>query len=244
MSLAELQRAFMAHTVSGDDAIAAMVTPDQRRGLPVYSYAYRVTLRAALRDTFEKTALWLGDDVFDAAADAYIDAHPARSWTLADYGDRFADHLAQTMPDDPEFAEIAWLDRALRLAFAAGSHPELDPCALGAVDWQTARLALAPHLAFRMIATNVIDVWNGLPDAPVAAATLDAPIGLIAWRNDLTPQFRSADPVEIAALNMLADGKSFATMYAQLSENEGSDIQAIGALLSTWLSDGLAAPTD
>lgn len=242
MSLAELQRAFMAHTVSGDDTIVAMVAPDQRRGLPVYSYAYRATLRAALRDTFEKTALWLGDDVFDAAADGYIDAHPACSWTLADYGDRFANHLAQTMPHDPEFAELAWLDRSLRSAFAAGSRSELDPSALTAVDWQTTRLALAPHLSFRMIATNVIDVWNGLPDAPVATVTLYAPIGLVVWRNDLTPQFRSTDAIEISALNMLANGKSFAQMCAQLSENEGSDVERIGALLSAWLSDGLATP--
>jgi Putative DNA-binding domain len=239
MSLAELQRAFMAHTLTGDAAVEPMVTPDHWRGLPVYSYAYRATLRAALRDTFEKTALWLGDDVFNAAADAYIDAHPARSWTLADYGDRFADHLAQAMPDDPEFAELAWLDGALRHAFAAGALRPVDQAALAAVDWETTRLTLAPHLAFCSIETNVIDVWNGLPDAPVATARLDAPIGLIVWRNDLIPQFRSADPVEIVALSLLADGHSFANMCAALEAEGHGDAALIGGLLSGWLGDRL-----
>lgn len=241
MSLAELQRAFMAHTLNGDTAVVPLVTVDQRRGLPVYAYAYRATLRDTLRDTFEKTALWLGDAAFDAVAEAYIEAVPSRSWTLADYGDRFADHLARTMPDDPELAELAWLDGALRRAFSAGSLPPPDPDRLAATDWETTGLMLAPHLAFRTIATNVIDVWNGLPDAPVATARLDAAIGLVVWRNGFSPEFRSADPVEISALAMLGAGESFAAMCAALEEEADGDAAMIGGLLSIWLRDGLVS---
>jgi hypothetical protein len=240
MSLADLQRAFQAHLMSGDDGIVELVEPAMRRGLPVYAYAYRATLCGALRDTFEKTLLWLGEDEFHAAADAYLDAIPSQSWTLSDYGDRFAAHLTDTSPHDPEVGEIAWLDWALRSAFAAGSLPPLDPAALAAVDWEVATLTLAPHLDFRAVHTNVIDVWNGLPDAAVATVRLKASIGLIVWRNDLSPEFRSADPFEVIALAMLCEGQSFATMCAALAE-DGGDAGLIGGWLSGWLRDGLVS---
>lgn len=240
MSLATLQRAFQSHLMTGNASIAGFVEPTMQRGLPVYAYAYRETLRAALRDTFEKTQLWLGEDAFDASANAYIDAVPSQSWTLADYGNGFAEHLSQAMPDDPEVAEIAWLDWALRAAFAAAALVPTSPDLLASVDWETATLALAPHLAFRSVDSNVIEVWNGLPDAPVAATLLAAPIGLVVWRNALTPEFRSADLPEVEALGILARGQSFATMCAALAE-KGADVGTIGTYLSRWLGDGIVS---
>jgi hypothetical protein len=240
MNLATLQRAFQAHLITGNDGIAAFVEPAMQRGLPVYAYAYRATLRAALRDTFEKTLLWLGEDAFDASADTYIGTVPSRSWTLSDYGDGFSAHLAATMPNDPEVGEIAWLDWALRQAFAAGTLSPLDPVALAAVDWEVATLTLAPHLAFRTVGTNVIELWNGLPDAPVSAERLDVPIGLIVWRDGFTPEFRSADPREVEALAMLGSRQSFAATCATLAER-GGDAETIGGFLSVWLRDGLVS---
>jgi len=242
MSLAQLQRAFQAHLVSGDPSIVELVVPDQRRGLPVYVYAYRATLRGALRDTFEKTLLWLGEDAFDVAADAYLDATPSVSWTLSDYGDGFAAHLARTMPADPETAEIAWLDWTLRSAFAARALPQFDPAALDAVDWESATLTLAPHLAFRTVETNVVEVWNGLPDAPVGAIRLPTAEGLIVWRNGLSPEFRNAAVLEVEALGLLRGGLNFSGMCAQLAER-GGDANVIGALLGKWLRDGVVAVT-
>lgn len=240
MSLAVLQRAFQARLMTGDDTVAALVRPTMQRGLPVYAFAYRAKLRAALRDTFEKALLWLGEDTFDASAGSYIDAVPSCSWTLSDYGDGFAEHLKQTMPADSEVEEIAWLDWGLRAAFAAGSLTPADPTALADVDWETAGLTLAPHVAFRTVETNVIDVWKGLPDAPVAATRLDAPIGLVVWRNGLTPEFRSAELLEVEALSILARGQSFATMCAALAE-QGGDAGTIGRHLSRWLDDAIVS---
>ncbi len=240
MSLATLQRAFQAHLMTGNGDIAGFVEPAMQRGLPIYAFAYRETLRAALRDTFEKTLLWLGEDAFAASATAYIDAVPSQSWTLADYGSGFAEHLSKAMPDDPEVAEIAWLDWALRAAFTAAALERADPATLALVDWETATLALAPHLAFRSVGSNVIEVWNGLPDAPVAATLLGAPFGLIVWRNALTPEFRSAELLEVDALGILARGLSFATMCAALAE-KGADVGTIGTYLSHWLGDGIVS---
>ena len=240
MSLVALQRAFQAHLLSGDDTIAALVDPAMRRGLPVYGYAYRATLRAALRDIFEKTLLWLGDAAFDAAADAYIDATPSSSWTLSDYGGGFPAALTAKFVGDAEVGELAWLDWALRHAFSAAGVPATDPTQLAATDWERAHLELAAHVGFRRIRTNVIEVWNGLPDTPLAAAALDPPIGLVVWRSGLSPEFRSADLVEIDAMQALVDGMSFAQMCAALAEG-GADAGGIGQMLGRWLDDELVA---
>jgi hypothetical protein len=244
MSLATLQRAFQAHILTGDDAVATLVEPSMRRGLPIYHHAYRAALRDVLRDTFEKTLLWLGEDSFDAAADAYVEATPSKSWTLSDYGSGFPDMLTTRFDADPEVGEIAWLDWSLRHAFAAGSIETPDAARLAAVDWETAHLTLAPHVAFRRIETNVIDVWNGLPDTPVAADKLDAPIGLVVWRNDLTPEFRSVDLVEVSALERIAAGRSFAEMCADLAEQWPIEPGVIGSLLGRWLGDAIVAVAD
>ncbi len=241
MSLAALQRAFQAHILTGDDTVVALIDPAMRRGLPVYHYAYRASLREALRDVFEKTLLWLGDDAFDAAADAYVAVTPSCSWTLSDYGAGFADVLAIRWAADPEVGEIAWLDWSLRHAFAAGALTASNAAQLAAADWETVHLTLAPHVAFRRIETNVIDVWHGLPDAPVAARRRDESIGLVVWRNDLTPEFRSADLVEIDALESIAAGRSFAETCVDLSARWPVGPETIGAMLSHWLADNIVA---
>jgi hypothetical protein len=241
MSLSTLQRAFQAHILTGDNAIVELVDPAMRRGLRVYHYAYRASLRETLRDTFQKTVLWLGDEVFDEAANMYVAQTPSTSWTMADYGAGFADALAISFGADPEVGEIAWLDWSLRHAFAAGALAGPDAAQLAAVDWESVRLTLAPHVAFRRIETNVIDVWNSLPEAHVAAHQLDEPTGLVVWRNDLMPEFRSAELVEIDALECIAADPSFAEMCSSLAEMRSVGADVIGALLGRWLGDAMVA---
>ena len=85
-------------------------------------------------------------------------------------------------------------------------------------------------------------MWSGLPDAPVEAVNLDQAEGLLlAWRNELTPQFRSAAPVEIEALTRLAADERCGPMCAVIADRHGGHADTIGGLLSGWLGDGLIA---
>ncbi len=144
MTLEQIQRDFRAHIVSGSPAIEAAIVGDARRGLAVYHHAYRANLIACLRDSFEKTAAWLGDDAFERAALGHIEANPPRSWTLGVYGHGFDDTLATRFPADPEIAELAWLDWRLRRAFDGPDVEIEDPAASADLDWESSPAAPGP----------------------------------------------------------------------------------------------------
>jgi len=240
MSLIALQREFRAHILHGTDAIEQRVPDRALRGLRVYRHAYHATLVDCLRDTYEKTAAWLGDDAFEAAADTYIDTYPPSSWTLADYGRQFPAALALAYPDDPEVGELAWLDLALRQAFAAGDLPGVDPAALADVDWDRATIHFAPHVAVRATRTNVVALWNALAgDATPPDCDTDIPGGLLVWRDGLSPYFRSTMRIEAETLIALTSGISFANACALVGNTHDLGPDDVGEMLCEWLSSGL-----
>lgn len=245
MSLADLQRNFSRFLRGDGSQTITSVTPSAERGLPVYHYAYRATLMATLRDVFERTHAWLGDDRFDAAAQSHIARHAPGSWTLADYGLGFDQTLGKLYPSNPEVAELAWLDWSLRSAFNGPDAPALDMASLAAVDWDHAVLCLAPTLAWRKIGTNVAALWHALDAegvAPPPAELLDSPAFLTVWRHALMPRFHTVAINEYRALVMAADGMAFGAICAALAEgNQDPDATAslAGAMLGRWIAEGV-----
>lgn len=250
MNLIELQRGLRAHILSGD-AFAPHVAshsgaaPETR--LEVYHHAYRAQLVACLRDTFEKTHAWLGDEPFDDAARRHIEAHPPSSWTLGDYGFDFPATLHALYPDDPEVAELAWLDWSLRRAFDGPDAEPISQEALAAIDWDAAVLVLAPTLTVGEVATNCAAIWGAIAEdqTPPPAAHLPAPAAIRVWRMGLSPHYRTIEAPERQALAMVAAKAPFGQVCAMLSEglDEAQATQSIGALLGTWLQDGLICGT-
>jgi hypothetical protein len=245
MSLADLQRDFTGYLRGDGGSTFCAVAPGAQRGLQVYHYAYRATLIAALRDVFERTHAWLGDERFDAAARSHIAGHPPRSWTLADYGIGFDRTLARLYRDNPEVAELAWLDWSLRAAFNGPDSPMLDPAMLGDIDWDRATLRIAPTLVWREISTNVAALWHALDAetaAPPAAEALPSPALLTVWRHDLMPRFHCVTPAEHRALMLAQQGMAFGPICEQLArDHEGpEDIAAlVGAILQRWIAEAV-----
>jgi hypothetical protein len=102
MSLLAIQRGLRDHILVNKTDRPEGVAASGEAGLTVYRHAYRAQLVACLRDTFEQTWSWLGDDGFDAAAASHIAARPPSGWTLDAYGEDFPQTLAGLYPDDPE----------------------------------------------------------------------------------------------------------------------------------------------
>lgn len=121
MSLLELQRSFHRYLVDAPNELPGSVSVQGRPGLGVYHNAYRAQLVAALKDSYERLWAWLGDESFEQAARAHVEAYPPHSWTLGDYGDAFSHTLSKLYPDDIEIAELATLDWALRRAFESAA---------------------------------------------------------------------------------------------------------------------------
>lgn len=242
MRLAALQRAMSRYLVDEPGADFA-ATMKGHPGLAVYRNNYRGQLRACLRDTYEKCWAWLGDDAFDAVADAHIDQHAPKSWTLDAYGADFEQTLREHYPHDPELPELAWLEWAIRRAFDGPDAAPLNPATLTEVDWDTARFTMLPTLTLGRMTTNAAAIWSALAEeiAPPPVIALPEVATLLVWRQHLSPCFRTVDETEAALLQLVLQGASFGDLCAQLTAGTGADAAAskCGAVLAQWLSDGL-----
>lgn len=239
--LSQLQEQFRNYLLDRPSGIAAETQGD----IEVYHYAYRAQLLNCLRDTFDKTWSWLGDDGFEAAARAHIEAHPPHAWTLNVYGEDFDRTLAGLHPGDPEVAELAWLEWALRRAFDGPDSDSFAPARLASIDWDEAIVHFVPTLKLGTATTNCAALWSALAenDTPPPAGPLPTPATLRVWRHGLSAQFRTIDAAEERALRLVLDGADFpglcAILSAELGEEDGP--AEAGRILGLWLQDGLIA---
>ncbi len=243
MSLLALQRGLKQHILGAVPGEGGAYRGDAAAGLAVYHNAYRVQLVACLRDTYEKTWAWIGDEAFETAARDYIAEYPPSSWTLNVYGAEFPAYLLARFPEDAEIAELAWLDWALRRAFDGEDAPPLSPEVLGALDWEQTVLTFAPTLELASVTTNVAAIWSALAEEtnPPPVEALPEPAAVRVWRAGLSPQYRTIGPAEFRAIDLLQRGESFGNTCAVVSEglDEAAATQLIGEMLSTWIQDEL-----
>jgi hypothetical protein len=238
MNLDELQRRFAA-TMSGAHELGDF----DKRGMRVYANNYRGQLVNALRDTYAKTRLWLGDEAFDIQAARYVDAHAPSSWTIDAYGHAFADMLEVAYPDDPDVSELAWLDGALRQVFSGVDAAAIDVAALVADDWERVEFVFVPGIRFRRMRSNAVAIWKALDDEslPPGSVELEAAGGVRVWRREFSPQFASMDAHECDCLDLALTGATFGEICEMLGRFHGPGPVAVeaGSLLRAWVGDGL-----
>jgi len=244
MNLAALQHAMGGYLVDApENNFAKMMRHSP--GLGVYRNNYRGSLLACLRDTYEKCWAWLGDEGFDAAASAYIDQCAPTSWTLDAYGHDFDQALHLLYPNDPEIAELAWLEWAMRRAFDGPDAVPVDATHIANVDWERVSFSMIPTLKLSNTMSNAAAIWSALDadEAPPAAQLLSVPAALCVWRQGLSPCFRTLNTPEVHLLDMAIGGMSFGSMCQQLAEDCGSEVASAlaGTALGQWLRDGLIA---
>lgn len=241
MTLLDLQNDFIDYVLDRPNTIPAAVRSDGLPGLDVYHNAYRGQLLDCLKDSYERIWAWLGDDAFEQAARRHIAGHTPSSWTLGDYGVGFARTLAELYDDDPEVAEIAALDWALRRAFDGPDGAAFDPQRLDAVNWEEAVFHFSPTLTILPVITNCGAIWNALAagsDVP-AAQLLPANGWIRVWRIDLQPHFATIDDGEYRAIQLAMSGMSFARICDCLATDQGitDATEAAGRYLASWLQD-------
>ena len=253
-ALLALQSSLQAHLLDGliddDSAIEAAIAAGHgiavRQRLSIYRHAYRARLIDALRDTFGHTAIYLGDDWFDADALAFVQAHPSTVSSLNDYGAGFPAWLFQRHPRDADIGELAALDWTLRRAFDGADAAPLDLVALAAVApdaWSRVGFGFVPTCARLSFRYNTLALWHALDQAqtPPKAQRLDTPSDVLVWRLGHQPHFRSLGTFEGSALDHLLRGASFATMCEQLAASfPQCDVPLeAGTLLRRWVEEQL-----
>jgi hypothetical protein len=242
--LAELQRDFRSWLIGASDEAAIRLGGERAAaGLAVYQNNYRGQLVGCLREAYPQLRAWIGEERFLTAAITHIDNRPPHAWTLDAYGRDFGETLGSLFPHNPDLQELAWLEWALSEAFVAPDAEQLSAEALSAVDWDTARLVLAPSFVGRPVATNAADVWSALSEGrdPPESEMLDAPGGLIVWRQGFVCRFKPVEALEWDALLHLQGDGGFASLCALLVARlgEADGVAKAGALLGDWLGAGL-----
>lgn len=250
MSLATLQHEFMGHVLDENRPLPASWADRMRAGLDVYRNAYRTRLVDALRETFEQTAKWIGEESFRAAAAHYLISAPPGGWTLDLVGDGFAEILEALFANDPDVADLAWLEWAMHCAFTGADDPPLDAAGFAAAssrfaedDWAEMTLRFVPTLQVRRVRTDCGSLWRALKNGTVPTTeSIEAQRALcVVWREDQSPVFRLFNWQEGRCLEAMFDGAAFGSICADLAVG-GEDTSAAasaGEMLLVWLRLGL-----
>ncbi|WEJ98462.1 MAG: DNA-binding domain-containing protein [Candidatus Sphingomonas phytovorans] len=243
MTLLAMQRDFGAWLKSGSQDSMDRIGRRHAPGLRVYQNNYRAQLVACLEQSFPHTLAWIGGEAFHAAVVTHIESFPPSSWTLDAYPRDFPATLAALNPDDPEIAELAWIELALGEAFVGPDAPAIAPDQVAAVDWDAAILRFTPTLDHRASITNAPALWSALDagEMPPPVAMLPEAGAILVWRHAQISRFRAIDAEEFGALTLARAGMPFASLCAALVEQHGeeSGIALAGTLLGRWLGDGL-----
>jgi hypothetical protein len=248
--LARLQRDLQRHVLHGDVAIAAAVNgtsavPATTR-LAVYSNAYCARLAEALEANMPHLRELLGADEFRVVARRYIDAHPSQYTSIRWFGDRLAPELERSHAAQPWIAELARWEWALAASFDAQDAATLGIESLASVapgDWGELRLEFHPSAQVLTLQTNAQALFKALSEAqaPPPPAILERPQPWLLWRQDLKTQYRSLEPDETAALEVMRGGGSFGEMCEALCEwREPDAVPLVAAgMLKRWIVEEL-----
>jgi hypothetical protein len=248
-SFQTLQADFQTALLQDQPLASGLLKPRGDAQFEVYRQAYRARLRSALRDNYEVLFLVMGDDAFDALAEAYIAAHPSTHYSLRWFGHLFASFMAthEVLVAHPAMVDLAHLEWALRHAFDAAHAEPLDAtelAALPAQDWADLRLALHPSVQVLPLQWAVGPVWHALKSGQ---EEMPAPQALthhvLVWREDLHTRWQSLTEVQTIFVQGLQAGHSFGDICATLAQQQGVEAAASAAVtvLRELLGNGVIA---
>ncbi|MEQ8265031.1 DNA-binding domain-containing protein [Pseudohaliea sp.] len=255
-SLAGTQAAFMALLLKEDSPLPEGLDAER---VAIYRNAYRARLVDALRETYPRTARWVGDEAFRRAAAHHLIASPPNSWTLDEAGRGFADTLAALFRKDPEVTELAWLEWAMHECFVSADATPLDAAGFAAAtaqysesDWARLRLHFLPGTQCTALEHRIHALWPLLAeDSPDEAARdgdyrSEQPIACIVWRQALKPVFLPVSAAEGNTLSLLLTGASYGEACAALVHRLGEDaaVAEAGTMLGRWLHEGMIRAVD
>lgn len=249
MNLIELQNDFQRILLDSECKDADWVN-ESVRGLSsldrlgIYYNAYRIRLIDVLLDTFEHTAIYLGDDWFNQLATAYVQAHQSTYTNIGLYGREFPNFLAEQLADDKEVSELALMDWKLRRAFDGADSSVMTPDdlqGLASADSISIRLQAVPTLSITTQHFNTLDIWHAInqDQAPPLVERLPQPIDILIWRKAYSPHFRSLAKIEAAAIACIRGGGTLEAIGETL-ENAFPDVDVateFGVMLRRWLDD-------
>lgn len=254
-TLAERQAAFLAAILDERAALPEGWGNSQGIGIEVYRGNYRSALMGVLEDTYERTRRYVGEAPFRRLAMHHVIRHPPAGWTIDEAGAGFAETCAELVTDNPEVAELAWLEWTMRaLATAPDSAPMSahDFAAASAgfddEDWANMQLEFGPRAEARLVGHDLDAMWRALGEegAAMPGVRLDAPATCLVWREGEKPTFILTDADHAGAFTAMQQGAAYGEVIGVLLGAREPTPEAIqqaamraGEMLGIWLNEGL-----
>lgn len=256
-SLAQIQRWMQAviRQPDGDGAkqIAERILPSRalssRERLQIYANAYAARLLEVLAGEFPALAAIVGEELFAEFAFGYLHRHPSTSYTLAELGAKFPQHLAETRPpretDEPDWADflvdLATLERLYSEVFDGPGTEDTPPFVLGDLspdDWPQCRLQFAPCVRLIRLRYPVHETITAVrrgkqPDIPAATPTC-----LVVTRREYIVRRQLVTEGEFRLLSLLHGGATVGDALSQWFAESADDSPPIREWFQRWTAAG------
>jgi hypothetical protein len=253
--LAQLQRNFQHGLLARNPTPVLPVITTAGRATPktqllVYTNAYHLRLQEVLELDYPVLAAALGGVVFDALADAYIEAYPSHGYSLRGFGAQLVTFLRKQpgYRETPVLAELASFEWRLGQVFDAVDDPVITTEAMQQIpheNWPGLQLVFRASVDRIDFGWNTPALWKAhkAETTPPEVRKNAVPEPWLIWRQDLTIQFRSLENDEQLFFNLALQGATFAEMCEVLSASippENVPLRA-ASILKRWISDGLVS---
>jgi len=167
----------------------------------------------------------------------------------------FGRHLGEFLGVTPPFNGNMAASEMARFEWGLGDtfdSPDVEPIgaealmALPPEAWETLAFIAVPSLQSMTLTFDIPQAWQRREEQEPGNLELEAaaqPTGWVVWRREFSPNFRSLDTDEAAALVALAEGRPFPEICESLVEHVGEDQAAARAagLLRGWVEEGMIA---
>lgn len=247
----KLQQAEETFHLKIGDAVEAKRGVSAERRMDIYATGYVLRLLDCMKCDFPGLQAFMGEDLFDVFAKAYIVSLPSQSWSLYNLTERFPNFLRATEPEDKTNneqqqdlielpAEIATFERTrAELSIAKGTEgedkhnePEAD-----ITDYLLGHTIIQASPTLRLLKQKfpLIDFLNELakgnnPMPPERQTTYVA-----FSRKDYRIQITELEHWQYEFLNACKEPASINECAVKAGEGSGVDVKVVLARLVVWL---------
>jgi hypothetical protein len=214
--------------------------------LDIYANMYFFRIRDSLREDFPALRAVIGDERFHNLITDYLLRHPSSHFSLRYAGQHLPAFVAEhgLLQRWPYAADLCRLEWAILDAFDAAGASAVSAASLTAVPqdhWPELRFCLVPSARLLTLSWPVDEIWKQCQSGEGPVEPQSKPVHLRVWRQGLQVFHRRIDGAEVAALQAVASGASFAAVCECIATQGGDITNAERALelLGSWLSDEL-----
>ncbi len=250
--LVQLQTLFQEYLFLVNEAIQATIVATEKVSvetrLAIYKNAYYARLLEALETTYPILKKYVGEEVFETIAYAYIHHHHSPYRSIRWFGDQLAIFLSEEADyrNSPHLSELAKFEWEMTLVFDAANADVISVEEIGKIppdQWEDMQFKIHPSIHFLQLNWNVVAIWEALSEdkTPVAPVESESSVCWILWRKALVSRFCSLPEEEAWAMHALASGKSFGEICEGLCQwysEEDAPLHA-ASLLKGWITAGL-----